>query len=287
MSWFGNLGGLFAADMAIDLGTANTLVYVKGRGVILSEPSVVAYHVPNSPAAASKGPGRPRVVPGPGLMAAGYHRRRMLSVRLEHDYLVVRPGEVEVPIPIDFVRPEGVVLAVHESGEVCMVDGIGQLWRFPSSKVVARGVLAFDRYQLIIDGDDGPAHRRWWSGNEGPELPVPYVQDARVSDHGVALKTAPTTWWLESPVTVPEGAVVAGPIYLDGTRGLLYGHEGKVWFTTAERQRLVQTTPGLVDLAVHPTRPIYAWCTDTGRIVARHAPDDTELLRVASPLEIS
>lgn len=37
--------GLFTADMAIDLGTANTLVYVKGRGVILSEPSVVAYHV--------------------------------------------------------------------------------------------------------------------------------------------------------------------------------------------------------------------------------------------------
>ena len=45
MGIFGNLGGLFTADMAIDLGTANTLVYVKGRGVILSEPSVVAYHV--------------------------------------------------------------------------------------------------------------------------------------------------------------------------------------------------------------------------------------------------
>ncbi|MGJ8585804.1 MAG: rod shape-determining protein [Marinosulfonomonas sp.] len=37
--------GLFAQDMAIDLGTANTLVYVKGRGIILNEPSVVAYHV--------------------------------------------------------------------------------------------------------------------------------------------------------------------------------------------------------------------------------------------------
>lgn len=39
------LTGLFSADMAIDLGTANTLVYVKGRGIILNEPSVVAYHV--------------------------------------------------------------------------------------------------------------------------------------------------------------------------------------------------------------------------------------------------
>jgi len=39
---FGNLLGIFSADMAIDLGTANTLVYVKGRGIVLNEPSVVA-----------------------------------------------------------------------------------------------------------------------------------------------------------------------------------------------------------------------------------------------------
>jgi rod shape-determining protein MreB and related proteins len=37
-----NLLGMFSADMAIDLGTANTLVYVKGRGIVLNEPSVVA-----------------------------------------------------------------------------------------------------------------------------------------------------------------------------------------------------------------------------------------------------
>jgi rod shape-determining protein MreB len=42
---FGYLSGLFSADMAMDLGTANTLVYVKGRGIILNEPSVVAYHI--------------------------------------------------------------------------------------------------------------------------------------------------------------------------------------------------------------------------------------------------
>jgi rod shape-determining protein MreB len=40
-----SLAGLFSSDMAIDLGTANTLVYVKGRGIVLNEPSVVAYHV--------------------------------------------------------------------------------------------------------------------------------------------------------------------------------------------------------------------------------------------------
>jgi rod shape-determining protein MreB len=37
-----NLMGLFSTDVAIDLGTANTLVFVKGRGIVLDEPSVVA-----------------------------------------------------------------------------------------------------------------------------------------------------------------------------------------------------------------------------------------------------
>src|ERR1700750_3304411 len=39
---FGRLMGIMSAGMAIDLGTANTLVYVKGRGIVLAEPSVVA-----------------------------------------------------------------------------------------------------------------------------------------------------------------------------------------------------------------------------------------------------
>jgi rod shape-determining protein MreB and related proteins len=39
---FSSLLGMLSSDMAIDLGTANTLVYVKGRGIVLNEPSVVA-----------------------------------------------------------------------------------------------------------------------------------------------------------------------------------------------------------------------------------------------------
>jgi len=34
--------GFLGRDMAVDLGTANTLVYVRGRGIVLNEPSVVA-----------------------------------------------------------------------------------------------------------------------------------------------------------------------------------------------------------------------------------------------------
>ena len=37
--------GKFSNDLAIDLGTANTLVYVKGKGIVLDEPSVVAVHM--------------------------------------------------------------------------------------------------------------------------------------------------------------------------------------------------------------------------------------------------
>ncbi|HLI32060.1 MAG TPA: rod shape-determining protein [Solirubrobacteraceae bacterium] len=42
LSYFTGFGG---RDMAVDLGTANTLVYVRGRGIVLSEPSVVAIDV--------------------------------------------------------------------------------------------------------------------------------------------------------------------------------------------------------------------------------------------------
>lgn len=44
---FSKLFGFMSADMAIDLGTANTLVYVKDKGIVLNEPSVVAISMMN------------------------------------------------------------------------------------------------------------------------------------------------------------------------------------------------------------------------------------------------
>lgn len=41
-AWKDRILGLFSNDIGIDLGTANTLVYVKGRGVVINEPSIVA-----------------------------------------------------------------------------------------------------------------------------------------------------------------------------------------------------------------------------------------------------
>ena len=42
MGLFSHMTGLGGRDLAVDLGTANTLVYMRGRGIVLSEPSVVA-----------------------------------------------------------------------------------------------------------------------------------------------------------------------------------------------------------------------------------------------------
>src|SRR6478735_8035439 len=42
---FKKFRGMFSNDLAIDLGTANTLIYVRGKGIVLNEPSVVAIRV--------------------------------------------------------------------------------------------------------------------------------------------------------------------------------------------------------------------------------------------------
>ena len=72
---FARLFGFLSADMAIDLGTANTLVYVKGRGIVLNEPSVVAI-------AEVKGKKR--------VLAVGEDAKRMLG-RTPGNIRAVRP----------------------------------------------------------------------------------------------------------------------------------------------------------------------------------------------------
>jgi rod shape-determining protein MreB len=60
------IAGLFSSDLAIDLGTANTLVYVRGKGLICSEPSVVAV--------AQDASGR-----GDRVLAVGHEAKEMLG----------------------------------------------------------------------------------------------------------------------------------------------------------------------------------------------------------------
>ena len=72
---FAKLLGLMSADMAIDLGTANTLVYVRGQGIVLNEPSVVAITVIN---------GRKQV------LRVGEEAKQMLG-RTPGDIMAIRP----------------------------------------------------------------------------------------------------------------------------------------------------------------------------------------------------
>ena len=44
---FKRFQGMFTNDIAIDLGTANTLVYIKGKGIVLNQPSVVSINKDN------------------------------------------------------------------------------------------------------------------------------------------------------------------------------------------------------------------------------------------------
>lgn len=75
---FARLTGLFSNDLSIDLGTANTLIYVRGQGIVLNEPSVVAIRQ-------ERGPGGPRSVAAVGLDA-----KRMLG-RTPGNIVAIRP----------------------------------------------------------------------------------------------------------------------------------------------------------------------------------------------------
>ena len=72
------LRNMFTCDIGIDLGTANTLVYMKGRGIIIREPSVVAVDARTDElrvrcvgheAKAIIGAARPTCIIGPSLRA--------------------------------------------------------------------------------------------------------------------------------------------------------------------------------------------------------------------------
>jgi len=70
------ISGFFSNDMAIDLGTANTLVYVRGQGVVLSEPSVVAV--------------KTDLHRGPRIVAVGSDAKKMLG-RTPDNIKAMRP----------------------------------------------------------------------------------------------------------------------------------------------------------------------------------------------------
>jgi rod shape-determining protein MreB len=75
---FGFLRGYFSNDLAIDLGTANTLIYVRTRGIVLDEPSVVAIRQNGGPSAKKT------------IQAVGIEAKQMLG-RTPGNITAIRP----------------------------------------------------------------------------------------------------------------------------------------------------------------------------------------------------
>ncbi len=75
---FSSIRGLFSNDLSIDLGTANTLIYARGKGIVLNEPSVVAIRQGRDPASPKS------------IVAVGAEAKRMLGRTPEH-IQAVRP----------------------------------------------------------------------------------------------------------------------------------------------------------------------------------------------------
>lgn len=113
--------GSFSNDLAIDLGTANTLVYVKGKGVMLSEPSVVAVKKD------SRG--------GKAVLAVGAEAKKMLG-RTPGNIVAIRP--MKDGVIADFEVTEAMlrhfISKVHNSRRlvrprimICVPTGITQV----------------------------------------------------------------------------------------------------------------------------------------------------------------
>ncbi|MDH5518479.1 MAG: rod shape-determining protein [Gammaproteobacteria bacterium] len=71
---FNRLRGLFSNDLSIDLGTANTLIYARGKGIVLNEPSVVAIRM-------DRGPGGPKSIEAYGSEAKTMLGRTPLNIQ--------------------------------------------------------------------------------------------------------------------------------------------------------------------------------------------------------------
>ena len=98
---FKKLRGAFSNDLSIDLGTANTLIYVRDKGIILNEPSVVAIRIHDGQKT---------------IEAVGMEAKRMLG-RTPGNITAIRP--LKDGVIADFVVTEKMlqhfIAKVHES----------------------------------------------------------------------------------------------------------------------------------------------------------------------------
>ncbi|MFD4144202.1 rod shape-determining protein [Streptomyces sp. NPDC058572] len=140
-------------DMAVDLGTANTLVYVRGRGIVLNEPSVVAVNSNTG-----------------GILAVGSEAKKMIG-RTPANIVAVRP--LKDGVIADFEITERMIryfiLKIHKRGwaarprvVVCVPSGITGVERravIEASKLAgARRVHIIEEPMAAANGSGLPVH---------------------------------------------------------------------------------------------------------------------------------
>jgi rod shape-determining protein MreB len=162
---FKKLRGLFSNDLSIDLGTANTLIYVRGQGIVLNEPSVVAVrHSHGTREVAAVGAEAKRMLgrtPGnitthrpmkDGVIADFTHTEEMLKqfIRKVHTSRFLRPSpRVLICVPCGSTQVER--RAIKESAEEAGAREV-YLIEEPMAAAIGAGIPVDEaRGSMVID----------------------------------------------------------------------------------------------------------------------------------------
>ena len=171
---FKKIKGTFSTDLSIDLGTANTLIYVKGRGIVLDEPSVVVVR-------------DERGANGRKIEAVGIEAKKMLEAKK-----IETPVEAEVKPVEPKVEPITEVethKAETKKGEKVVVENQGgrnNIWEVKS--VSEEGVVSV---KDVITKEEREFNQEEWAEVKGVETKVKETIDTEAKEE------------VETPVETP------------------------------------------------------------------------------------
>lgn len=182
-------------DMAIDLGTANTLVYVRGKGIVLNEPSVVAVNTNTG-----------------GILAVGSEAKKMIG-RTPGNIVAIRP--LKDGVIADFEITERMlryfILKIHKRRYlarprvvVCVPSGITGVERRAvieaSSQAGARQVHIIEEPMAAAIGAGLPVHEA--TGNMVVDIGGGTTEVAVISLGGIvtaqSIRVVATSWTTRS-----------------------------------------------------------------------------------------
>src|SRR3978361_1191838 len=179
MSWFTRVFRLGGRDMAVDLGPANTLVYVRGRGIVLSEPSVVAIDTKTGQ-----------------VHAVGVEAKRMIG-RTPGNITAIRPLKDGVIAAFEgteqmlrhFIQSVHSNRFAHPRVVVCVPSGVtGVEKRAVEEACLSAGGRPAPPVQEAQGGAVGARRASWrgepGAGARGPALPVAEPTGSMIVDIG-------------------------------------------------------------------------------------------------------